>query len=107
MFEDVRDARVVGGIGLESDRKDIVAVVAGDVEMFGASLVVLQVQCRQLEFGDMLRSYECKAVKLVTRFWKLRKVCHGFPSSAFGSVAQHLGYAEPKRQDEDIGMEMF
>ena len=40
MFQDVWDTGVVWGIGLETDREDIVAVIAGNVQVFSARLVV-------------------------------------------------------------------
>jgi len=41
VLEDMRDSRVIRGVGLEADREDIVAVVAGDVQVLGARFVVL------------------------------------------------------------------
>lgn len=47
-------AGIIWRICLEADGEDIVAVVTGDMEVFGASLVVLEVQGCQLELRDML-----------------------------------------------------
>jgi len=54
MLQDVRDSRIVWGIRLEPDREDIVLVLASNVQIVGAGLVVLEVESRQLEFRDML-----------------------------------------------------
>lgn len=89
MLEDVGDARVVWGIGLEADGEDIVAVVARNVQVFGARLVVPQVQCRQLELWDVLRPEESEAVKLLAGLGVLREIGHG-SRSALGGAAEHL-----------------
>lgn len=52
----------IWGIGLEPDGKDIVGIVSSDVEVVCASLIVLEVQGGQLEFGDVLRSSESEAM---------------------------------------------
>jgi len=56
MLEDMRDARVIWRVGLEPNREDIIAVVAGDMQMLCTCLVVLQMQGCQLEFRDVLGS---------------------------------------------------
>lgn len=95
VLQDVWDARVVWGVGLEADREDIVAVVAGDVQVFGARLVVPQVQCRQLELGNMLGAQESEAMELLARLGKLREVGRS-PRSPLGRAAEHFGYGEER-----------
>lgn len=53
MFKDVRNTSGVGRICLEADAEDIVGVVSCYVQIVGARLVVLEVQRRQLQLGDM------------------------------------------------------
>jgi hypothetical protein len=54
VFKNMRDARVVGWVGLEPNGKDIVAVIAGNMEMFGARFLVLKVQSCQFQLWNML-----------------------------------------------------
>lgn len=62
MFQDVRHSRIIWGIRLEPDGEDIVLILPGNVEIISASLVVLEVQGRQLEFRDMLRTDQSEAM---------------------------------------------
>lgn len=87
------DARVVWGVGLEADREDIVAVVASDVQVFGARLVVPQVQCRQLELGNVLGAQQSEAMELLAGLGILREVGRR-PRSPLGRTAQHCGYGD-------------
>lgn len=73
MFEDVRHASVVGRIGLESDGEDIVRIVSRDVEVVCARLVMLELQCRQLQLGDLLDTLESKAMEPVSHFGEARR----------------------------------
>lgn len=94
VLQDVRDACVIRGIGLETDGEDVVAIISGNVEMFSAGFVMLQVQSRQLQFRDMLRSQQREAVKLLTRLRELRELSDSSSRRAFGCIAKHDGHAE-------------
>lgn len=54
MLKDVRHACIIGRICFEADAEDIVAVVASDVNVLGARLVMLQVQGCQLKLWHVL-----------------------------------------------------
>jgi hypothetical protein len=101
MLEDMRHPGVVRRICLESDREDIVLVFACNMQIVCASLVVLQVQSCQLEFGDMLRAEEREAVNLLSRLRILGKLCHGFPDDSLGCVAQHRGLDDWKLSEKE------
>jgi hypothetical protein len=68
MLQNVRHSSVVWGIGLEADGEDIVGVVACNVKILCAGLVVLEVQSSQLELWDVLDALEGKAMKLLPNF---------------------------------------
>lgn len=82
MLQYMWHSSIIWRICLEADGKDIVAVVASNVEMLGASLVVLQVQCCQLQFRHMLAAEQCEAMKLLASFGKLRELSDCFASAA-------------------------
>ncbi len=82
MLQDMRHARVVGRVCLEPDGEDIVAVVAGNVEMFGAGLVVLQMQRRQLQLRNLFRAQKSEAMKLLAWLWVLRELRDSSSGSA-------------------------
>lgn len=54
--------RVIGRICLEANGEDIIAIVTGNMEMFGASLVVLEVQGCQFKLWDVLATEQSEAV---------------------------------------------
>ena len=89
MLQDVWDARVVWGVGLEADREDIVGVVARNVQVFGTRLVVPQVQCRQLELGNVLGAEEGEAMQLLAGLGELREIGRS-SRRPFGRAAEHL-----------------
>jgi hypothetical protein len=89
MLEDMRHSRIVRRICLESDRENVVLVFSGNVQVVGASLVVLQVQSCQLEFGDMLRTEESEAMDFLSWLGILNELCHSLPDGSFRCVAQH------------------
>lgn len=89
MLQDVWDARVVWGVGLEPDREDIVGVVARNVQVFGTRLVVPQVQCRQLELGNVLGAEEGEAMQLLAGLGELREIGRS-SRRPFGRAAEHL-----------------
>lgn len=64
MLQDMWHTGVIWRVGLEADGEDIVAVISGNVKMFGTSLIVLQVQGRQLELRHVLRAKQREAMKL-------------------------------------------
>jgi hypothetical protein len=88
MLQDMRDTRIIRWVGLEPDREDIVAILASDVQVFGARLVMAQVQRRQLELGDMLRPQKREAMELLANFRVLREVGRSSRSS-LGRTAEH------------------
>ena len=89
MLQDVWHPGVVRRVCLEADREDIVLVFAGNMQIVGSGLVVLQVQSCQLEFGDMLRAQESEAVDLLSWLRILGELCHRSSDTSLGCVAQH------------------
>jgi len=90
VLEDVRHAGSIGRVRLEADGEDIVAVVACDVQVVGARLVVLQMQGGQLELGHVLGADKREAVQLVAGLRILRQLGDGL-ASRVGCVAKHGG----------------
>lgn len=90
MLQDVGDAGVIGRIRLEADGEDIVGVITRDMQVVGAGLVMLQLQCRQLQLRDVLCSDESESMELRARFRIQGEIRHGL-TSRVGSVAQHDG----------------
>ena len=88
VLQDMGHTGVVWWVCLEADGEDIVAIVAGDVQVLGAGLVMLQMQRRQLELGDMLGPQQGEAVELVAGLGILRELGHS-SASALGSIAKH------------------
>lgn len=84
----MRNTRVVRRVRLEANRKDIVAVVASDVEVIGTGLIVLKMKSSQLKLGDMLGSHKSEAMELLAGLWKLRKLRDGLASTGSG-VSEH------------------
>ena len=78
---------MVRRVCLEADREDIVLVFAGNMQIVGSGLVVLQVQSRQLEFRDMLRTEESEAVDLLSWLRILGELCHRSPDPSLRCVA--------------------
>lgn len=76
VLQDMWHAGVIRRVGLEADGEDIIAVITGNVKMFGTSLVVLQVQGRQLKLGHMLGAQQGEAVKLLACSGIVRKLRH-------------------------------
>lgn len=89
MLENVRDSGIIGRVRLEPNGKDIVAIFSGNVQVVGASLVVLEVQRGKLKLGDMLGANEGEAVQLRAGLGVLRQLGHGLA----GRVAQHCEWA--------------
>lgn len=82
MLEDVRHTSRIGRVRLEADGEDIVGVVAGDMQVLGAGLVVLQVEGCQLQLRHLLDPLEGEAMELLAGLGKVGEVCHGCISSA-------------------------
>lgn len=89
MLKNMRDTSVVGRIRLEADGEDIVAVIASNMEVVGAGLVVLQMDGRKLQLRYMLGSHKSKAVKLFARFGELRQLRDGFARRG-SCVSEHI-----------------
>lgn len=90
MLKNVWHTGVIRRIRLEADAEDIVAVVASDVKMLGARLVMLQVQRCQLKLWNMLAAEQSKSVKLLAGLWVLRDLCDSSLSRVY-STAQDSG----------------
>jgi len=65
MFQDVWHSSGVWRVSLEANGEDIVRILAGNVQVLGARLVVLEVQCSQLKLGNLLDALEGEAVQLL------------------------------------------
>ena len=106
MLENVWNASVVRRIGLEADAKDIIGVVASDMQVIGASLIMLEMQGRQFKLRDMLSSFDREAMELLAGFreageigngsiaatervWPAAGCCLGGPSRGGVTGAQH------------------
>lgn len=63
VFEDVRDASIVRGIGLETDGEDIIGIIAANVQVLGTSFIVLQVQRGQLELRNGFGALQRESMK--------------------------------------------
>lgn len=90
MLENVWHTSVIRRIRFEADAEDIVAVVASDVKMLGAGLVMLQVQGCQLKLWDMLGPEQSEAVKLLAGLWILGDLCDSSLGRVY-STAQDCG----------------
>lgn len=90
MLQDVGDAGVIGRVRLEANGEDIVGIVTRNVQVVGAGLVVLQLQCRQLQLWNVLCSDESESMELGARLRIQGEIRHGL-ASRVGSVAQHGG----------------
>lgn len=73
----MRHTSGVRGIGLEGNAEYIVCVLSGYVQVICARLLMLEVQRRQLEFGDMLCALEMEAVQMCSRLGEVREVGYG------------------------------
>ena len=65
MFQDVWHSSGIWRVSLEADGEDIVRILSGNVQVLGARLVVLEVQCSQLKLGHLLDALEGEAVQLL------------------------------------------
>ena len=70
MFKDMRHPRGIRRVRLEADGEDVVRVIAGDVQVISAGLVVLEVEGGELEFGHMFRSLQRETVEFGPGLWK-------------------------------------
>ena len=82
---------VVRRVGLEADGEDIVAIVTANVKVFGACLIVLEVQGGQLEFRDMLGPQQGKAIEFIARLRELGEFGDSSPRRMFNCAAKHHG----------------
>ena len=62
MLQDMGHAGVIGRIGLETNGEDIVAVFSCDVEVVGASIIMLKSHCCQMQLGNVLGILNSKTV---------------------------------------------
>ena len=92
MFEDMWHSCIIRGIRLEADGEDIVRVFSCNMQIICAGLVVLQMQCCQLELWDMFRAKEGEAMNFLPWLWILSKLRNRFPNSSLGRVSQHPGF---------------
>lgn len=91
MLQDVGDAGVIGRVRLEADGEDIVGVITRDMQVVGAGLVVLQLQCRQFQLRNVLCSDESESMEFGARLRIQGEIRHGL-ASRVGCVAQHGGF---------------
>lgn len=69
MFKYMRYASGVWRIGLETNAKDVVLILPRYVQVVCASLVMLEMQRRELELRHMLCPLQGKAMQLAARLW--------------------------------------
>lgn len=77
MLQNMRHARSVGRVSLESNSKNIVLIITGDMHVVCISLVVFQPDCRQVKLGDMLLFMQSESVELLADVGKVVQVCNG------------------------------
>lgn len=82
MFEDVWHSGGIGRVSLEANREDIVRIISGNVQVISTSLVMLKMECRQLELWDLFDALERESMDLFSHFGKVGDVCHCRISSA-------------------------
>ena len=90
MFENVWNAGVIRGVCLESDGKDIIAILSRDVKMFGARLIMLKVQSCEFKLWNLFGPQQGEAMELIAWLWKVRQICDSSLGSSFDRVAQHV-----------------
>jgi hypothetical protein len=99
MLEDMGNSSIVRWIRFEADREYIVLVFAGNMQIVCAGLVMLEMQGRQLEFRDMLRTEESEAMELVPRLGILAKLSNSLSNSSLGHISQHFAVLTKKGED--------
>lgn len=65
MFKNMRYPSVIVGVRLEPRGKHVIPVLPGNMDVFGARLVVREVDCSQLQFGHGFCTLDGEAVELV------------------------------------------
>jgi hypothetical protein len=73
----MRHARTVWWVCLEADGKDIVRIISGNMQVVGASLVMLQVQRGELELRHLFDSLQREAMELFAGFRIAANCCQG------------------------------
>ncbi len=91
MLEYMWHSGVVWRVCLETNREDIVLVLTGHMKVVGASFIMLEVQCCQLELGDMLQAHEGEAMELLSWLGVQSQFSNGFANRTFGGAPEHLG----------------
>ena len=85
MLQDVWHSGGIWRIGLEADGEDIVRILAGNVQVLGARLVVLEMQCSQLKLRHLLHVLEGESVQLLADARKVGDIGHsGIATSGEG-----------------------
>lgn len=95
MLEDVRHSRVVRRVGLEANGEAVVRIVARNVQVLGAGLVVLQVQGRQFQLRHLLDALEGEAMQLLAGLGEVGDIGHGGITSSGGR--RRSQQARPRR----------
>jgi hypothetical protein len=75
MLEDVGHSRGVWWVRLEANGEDIVRVVSRDVQIFGARLVMLEMEGGQLKLRHLPNTLKGESMELLARLWKVGDVC--------------------------------
>jgi hypothetical protein len=76
MLQNVWHSGGIWWICLEANGKDIVRIVARNVQVLGAGLVMLQVKSRQLKLRHLLDALESEAMELLSGLGKVGDVCY-------------------------------
>ena len=62
MLQDVRNTRLVWRIGLESNREDVVPIIASKVKIFSTCSIMLKLESCKLQFWNVLQAFEGESV---------------------------------------------
>ena len=92
MLENVRHSSGIRRVGLETDGEDIVGILTGNVQILGASLVMLKVQSRQLQLWYLLDALEREAMQLLADIRKVGDIGNGGISTPRESGQSLRGY---------------
>ncbi len=83
MLQDMRYSSIIGRIGLEAYRENIVLVFPGDMEVLGPGFVMSKAVCSELELGHLLGALDSESMQL--RAWlevMLKTGCSRIPPQA-------------------------
>ena len=69
VFQYVWDAGIIWRVSLEANAENIVLVVSCNMEIFCASLVVLQMNSCKLELRNVFGTLQSESVQMISRPW--------------------------------------